>query len=178
MACDLTTGRSEPCKDGLGGITKVYAMDYVAAGFTVAAGEATAINADITEVFPWDLRSDTNNDASEAPVSSRDNGSTTFTQTLNMRLKKQDAATATEVSLMAYGRPIFVVVDRNGVHKVFGLSEGMDLTGGNIQSGTAKGDFNGYDLTFESVEGSPAPILDSSTVTALEALISETVIAP
>lgn len=178
MACDLTTGRTEPCKDSLGGITKVYAMDYVASGFTVSAGEATAINAAITEVFQWDLRSDTNNDAAEAPVSSRDAGTTVFTQTLNMRLKKQDAATAVEVGLMAYARPIFVVVDRNSVHKVFGLSEGMDLTGGNIQSGTAKTDFNGYDLTFTSTEGSPAPILDSSTVTALEALISATVITP
>jgi len=178
MACDLMSGRTEPCKDSIGGIVKAYLMDYVDAAFTVASGQATAINASITEVFQYKLRSDTNNDLNEAIVSDKNNGTTINTQTLNMRLVKQDAATSNQVSLLAYARPIAVVVDRNGNHKVVGLSEGLDLTGSNIQSGLARADFNGYDLTFTATEGTTAPFLDAATITAIEALVSSTNINP
>ena len=178
MPCDLTTGRTEPCKDSLGGLKTAYFLDYIKDPFTVTDGAATAINEFITEVFQYDLRSDTNTDASETPASDRNNGTSVFNQTVNVRLKKQDAATSNEIKLIARARPIIVTVDRNNVHKVFGFSEGMDLTGGNIQSGAAKADFNGYDLTFTSIEGEPGAILNSATVTALEALISGSLINP
>ena len=28
MACNLTSGRTEPCKDSVGGLTKVYFVDF------------------------------------------------------------------------------------------------------------------------------------------------------
>jgi len=178
MPCDLTTGRTEPCKDSIGGLKNAFFLDYIENVFTVANSQATGIAAGVTEVFKYELRSDTNNDASESMVTSKDSGTSVNTQTLNLRLKKQDAATSNEIKLMAYGRPVIVAQDRNNVWKAYGLSEGMDLTGSNIQSGSAKTDFNGYDLTFTSTEGELAPILDSATVTALEALVSATNINP
>lgn len=173
MACALTSGRTEPCKDAVGGLKKAYFMDYVDAPFTVAASAATAINIAITEVFEYPLRA-TNNTFSEALVTSKDNGTTVNTQTLELRLKKQDAATSNQIKLMAIGRPIIVVVGHDGLHHAMGISEGCDLTGSNIQSGGARGDFNGYDLTFTAEELEFAPILDAATVTALEALVSST----
>ena len=56
MACNLTSGRTEPCKDAVGGVKKAILCDYVEAPFTVSAGQATAINAGVTEVFQYDLR--------------------------------------------------------------------------------------------------------------------------
>ncbi|MEM9823233.1 MAG: hypothetical protein AAF985_19285 [Bacteroidota bacterium] len=178
MPCDLTTGRTEPCKDSIGGIKNAFFLDYAENAFTVASSAATGIDASVTEVFKYELRSDTNNDATESMVSNKDAGTSVNTQTVNLRLKKQDAATSNEIKLMAYARPIIVIQDRNDVYKVFGLSEGMDLTGSNIQSGNARADFNGYDLTFTSLEGDMGPILDAATVTALTTLVSNTNIDP
>ena len=173
MSCALTSGRTEPCKDGIGGLKKAYFLDYVEASFTVSNGEGTAMNVAVTEVFEYPLRA-TNNTFSEAMVSSKDNGTTVNTQTLEVRLKKQDAATSNQIKLMAYGRPIIVVVGNDNAHRVMGISEGCDLTGSNIQSGGARSDFNGYELTFTAEEVELAPILDTDTVSALEAVVSET----
>ncbi|UII80001.1 hypothetical protein [Flagellimonas sp. CMM7] len=178
MACDLTTGRTEPCKDSIGGLKNAFFLDYLENAFTVSDSQGTGIAVGVTEVFKYELRSDTNNDATESMISNKDAGTSVNTQTVNVRLKKQDAATSNEIKLMAYARPIIAVQDRNNVYKVYGLSEGMDLTASNIQSGAARADFNGYDLTFTSLEGEMAPILDSATVTALEALVSATNINP
>lgn len=177
MACALTTGRTEPCKDAIGGLKKAYFVDYLESSFTVSAGQATAMNVALTEAFEFALRAN-NNTFTESVVSDKNTGTTVNTQTLEVRLKKQDAATSAEIALMAKARPIIIVVGNDNVHKVMGISEGCDLTGSNIQSGGARADFNGYDLTFTAEEVALAPILDSSTVTALEAVVSATEITP
>ena len=45
MACDINIGRAQPCKDGLGGQSTLYLYNGLEDAFTVASGEATAINA-------------------------------------------------------------------------------------------------------------------------------------
>lgn len=177
MACSITSGRLEPCKDSAGGIKKVIAMDYIEDAFTVAAGQATAINIAITEVFEYALRAN-ENVFNQVVVTDKNTGTTVNTETLTIRLKKQDFATSNQIKLMAHGRPIFVVVGYDGSYKVAGHTEGMDLTDSNIQSGGARADFNGYDLTFTAEELELAPHLDAATITALNALVSATNIAP
>lgn len=177
MACALTSGRTEPCKDTIGGIKAAWFIDYIASPFTVSAGQATAINIGITEVFKYELRSD-NNTLTESIVSDKNTGVSLNTQTLELRLKKQDYSTSAEIKLLASARPIIVVQGYDGSYKALGITDGCDLTASNIQSGGAKGDFSGYDLTFTAEEANLAPFLDSTTVTALVALESVTLITP
>lgn len=177
MACILTKGRTEPCKDSLGGLKAAYFMNFLEDAFTIAAGEATAIDVAVTEVFKYELRND-GNLFSENVVSDKNTGTTVNTQTLTLALKKLTKETSLEVDLMAKGRPIIVVRDRNDNYRIAGVSEGNDLTGSDINTGGAKADFSGYNLTFEAMEGSTAPFLDAATITALEALVSETNIEP
>ena len=176
MACNLTSGRTEPCLDSVGGIKKAIFIDFIEDPFTILAGQATAINAGVTEVFEYGLRTD-NNTFSESMVGDKNTGTSVNTQTIEMRLVKQGYETSNEIKLMASGRPVIVLVGYDGSYKIAGLSEGCDLTGSNIQSGGAKGDFNGYDLTFGATETELAPYLDAATITALEALVSNTNIA-
>lgn len=173
MACQLTSGRTEPCKDSIGGVKKAILLDYVEAPFTLSAGQATAINGAISEVFEYELRAD-NNTFTESIVSDKNTGTTVNTQTAEIRLKKQNHQTSSEIKLMASGRPVIVLVGYDGSYKVMGYSEGCDLTGSNVQSGGVKSDFSGYDLTFTAMETEFAPYLDAATITALEALISNT----
>jgi hypothetical protein len=173
MACLLTSGRTEPCKDAIGGVKKAFFMDYEENAFTVSAGAATAIAVGVTEVFEYELRA-VENTLEEVLVSDKNTGTTVNTQTLTLRLKKQGATTANQVQLMAYARPIIVVMMNDGSYKAVGISEGMDLTESSIVSGGARADFNGYDLTFTAEEAKLAPFLDGATITALLALVSET----
>tara|TARA_R110000772_G_scaffold31754_1_gene78055 strand:+ start:1365 stop:1898 length:534 start_codon:yes stop_codon:yes gene_type:complete len=177
MACLLISGRSEPCKDSLGGLKAAYFINYRENAFTIAAGEATAINVAITDVFKYELRAD-GNTFSQATVSDKNAGTTVTTQTITLALKKLDKDSSLQVDLMAKGRPVIVIQDRNNNYFLVGTSEGCDLTGSDINSGGARADFNGYNLTFESQEGSLAPFLDAATVTAMDLLVSATNITP
>ena len=176
MACVLTSGRTEPCRDAVGGIKSVFFLDYLQDSFTVTANEATAIDAAVTEVFKYDLLAD-GNSLVETFTADANAGTSIYSQVLTLALKKQDKATTNEISLIVKARPIVVVQFRSGEYKIAGIEDGTVATG-DIQSGGAKGDFNGYNLVLTATETKPAPSLDASTITALLALVSATNIAP
>ena len=176
MACNLTSGRTEPCRDSLSGLKALYLLDFVEDSFTVVAGEATAINIAVTEVFKYELLAD-GNTLVETFTADQNTGTSTYEQVLTAALKKQDKATANELALIVKSRPVVVVQGRDGSYRVVGISDGTVATG-DIQSGGAKSDFNGYNLTLTATEVLPAPYLDSATISALIALESATVINP
>jgi hypothetical protein len=169
MACLLTAGRTKSCKDSLGGNSKLYLYNDIEDPFTVVSGEATAINAGITEVFEFELEGD-GNTLEQSMVSDRNTGTTVNTQTLTIVLKKMDAATSAQFNLLAYGFPHAVVKDRNGKYHAIGIDDGIDFTAV-ASTGGAKTDLNGYTLTGVATTGALAPILDNDTVTALLALV-------
>ena len=169
MACDLTAGRAKPCKQKLGGASKLYIFNFVEDPFTITAGQATAINPSLTAVFEYELEGNGNN-VSESMVSDRNNGTTVNTQTSTFILKGIDATTSAQMNLLAYSFPMAVVKDRNGVYHAIGIDDGIDFTV--VQTtGGAKADLNGYTLTGVSETGSLSPKLDSSTITAFLALV-------
>jgi len=169
MACDLTAGRAKACKQGLGGLGKLYLFNFVEDPFTVVAGVATAINPLLTTVFEYELEGDGNN-VSESLVPDRNTGTSVNTQTSTFVLKKIDATTSAQMNLLAYGFPMAVVKDRNGIYHAIGIDDGIDFTV--VQStGGAKAELNGYTLTGVSTTGSLSSKLDTATVTAFLALI-------
>jgi len=170
MACDITKGRAKECKDGIGGNSVLYLFNFEEDPFTILAGEATAINVLITAVFKYDLSGD-GHILDENMVSARNEGTTLNTQTITAILQKIDASTSAEMNLVTKSTPQGVVKDRNGNHFAVGITDGIDFTVV-ANTGSAKGDLNGYTLTGISTEQDLAPILDSATVTALEALVS------
>ena len=169
MACTLTQGRLEPCRDAIGGIKAVYLIDYQEDAFTISAGEITAIDAGVTDAYKYELMSD-NNTLVETFTADANNGTSIYEQVLTMALKKQDKATASELAIIVKARPIAIVQFRDGNYRAVGVSDGTVATG-DIQSGGAKADFNGYNLTLTATEVEPAPYLDESTITALLALV-------
>lgn len=162
MSCIINAGRTEPCKDNVGGIAALYFINF---------GDVTGLTYDTTgtvtdlitslgvlTAYKYEVKG-TGNNLEEAITSSRDNGTTFFSQAVNAQLKKMDAATTEQVKLLSWGRPHIVVEDLNGNARIAGLTEGCDLTGGTITTGTARGDLNGYTLAFLGEEKLPAGFL-------------------
>lgn len=162
MACDLTKGRIEPCKDVVGGIKAVYFIDY---GDITIAYDAT--NTDVIDdlgavtAYKYELKG--NSSFEQTINASRENGTTFFEQTLNLTLKKLSAADHKEIKLLAYGRPHVVVADYNGNAFLMGAEHGADCSGGTIVTGAAMGDLSGYTLTFTGQEQLPANFLEGAT---------------
>ena len=96
-------------------------------------------------------------------TSSRDNGTTFYTQTLNLTLPYLDNLTKNQIQLLASGRPQMIVEDYYGNRFFCGIENGMDLTGGTIVTGAAAGDLSGFTLTMEGMEEF-APFFIKSTV--------------
>ena len=181
MACNLTTGRTEPCKDSVGGLAKVYFVDfgdfdisdvsYLASSDTID----TITTGGAITAYQFDLKGTSSFD--QTVTSSRENGTTFYDQTLNLTFKKLDKATHDEIALLAVGRPHVFVEDNNGNFFAAGLEFGMDVNGGTIVTGAAMGDLSGYTLTLQGMEKKPANFL--STTLALSGLtVSGTQINP
>lgn len=163
MACNITAGRNEVCKDSVGGLAGVYFMNFTTGSATKnGSGEVTALPSGST-VYYYELKG--NSAYTETVNTSRDNGTTFFSQELVLNLKKLTNEMTTQLKLLAYGRPQIVVWTMNGDALLVGEREGADMTAGTIQTGGAMGDLYGYSLTFTGQEKLPAAFLSGSTTT-------------
>ena len=163
MACLLSTGRTLPCKDSVGGLTAVYFADYGTLGtLTVVAGEVTAIQG-TPDLFKYDIKGGSS--LEQTINASRENGTSFYEQTLNLTLTKLDVATQQELIAIVKARPHVFVEDYNGNYFLVGAAHGADVTGGTIVTGAAMGDLSGFTLTLSAMETLPAYFVTASVVT-------------
>ncbi len=179
MACDITNGRIEECKDSVSGLKAVYFINYDDLDADDVTYDTVGGNPDLItswapaspiNLYKYELKG--NNSFDTTINSSRENGTTFFEQNLAIQLKRQDIATHKNVKLLAFGRPRIVVRSMTDQFFLMGLDQGGDCSGGTVASGSALGDFNGYSLTFTAMEVSPANFLNCSTEAALATLFA------
>ena len=166
MACALTTGRSLPCKSAFGGIKKVYFGDFggITAVSLGADGEVATITGTQPDWYEYDVKG--NSSLETTVTSSRENGTTFYTQTLNLTLTYLDAKTQNELQIIAVGRPYVVVEDYYGNQFLCGFENGMECTGGTTVTGAAAGDLSGFTLTMEGLEETAPYFLAANLITA------------
>lgn len=169
MACLLTSGRALPCKSSVGGLKAVYFADYGTLGTTtIASGEITAISG-TPDFFKFDIKG---NSSLETTInSSRENGTTFYTQTLNLTLPVLDKATQEQIKLLATARPHVAIEDYNGNFFLVGLEHGAEVTGGSIVSGSGMSELSGFTLTLEGQETNPAYFVTSTVITSNESAV-------
>lgn len=163
MACNLTQGRQEVCKESIGGLQGAYFINYTTGSFTKDGnGLVTALPSGST-VYYYQLKG--TSAYTETVNTSRENGTTFFSQELTLNLKKLTNEMTTQLKLMAYARPQIVIWTNNGDSLLVGEHLGADVTAGTIQTGAALGDLYGYSVTFTGMEQLPAAFLSGSTTT-------------
>ena len=161
MACDITAGRKVPCKDVIGGITKVYFINFGDLGtVTTNSGDEISDMTGTASAYQYDLKGTSS--LEEAINSSRDTGTTFFEQTLTLSLPKLSKEDNKEVKLLSYGRPHIVIEDNLGNCRMAGVTYGCEVTGGSIATGAAMGDMSGYSLTFVGSEKLPSQFIESA----------------
>ena len=167
MACTLTTGRKLPCKSAFGGIKKVLFADFGTIQNIIVDPETKEVTT-ITDAatpptwYEYDIKGTSSLDT--AVVSSRDNGTTFYTQTLNLTLTYLDALTQAELQTVAVARPYVIVEDYYSNRFLCGLENGMELVSGQIQTGAAAGDLSGFSIVMEGMEETAPYFLASSVV--------------
>ena len=173
MACTITTGRKLPCKSAFGGIKKVFFANFgdnAIGQITVAATGEASFDGTPTW-YEFDVKG--NSSLETTVTSSRENGTTFYTQTLNLTLTYLDALTQQELQTLAVARPYVVVEDYYGNSFLCGFENGMECTGGTVVTGAAAGDLSGFTLTFEGMEET-APYFLATAVTGDAAQVDPT----
>ena len=151
MPCSLTLGRNEVCKESIGGLQGVYFINYVTGSFTESSAQTATPMGLLTGVpsgsilYYYELKG--TSAYTETVNTSRENGTTFFSQELTLNLNNILEVTGDKVPFLV------------------GKKEGADMTGGTIQTGGALGDLYGYSLTFTGMEQFPAQFLSGSTTT-------------
>ena len=184
MACDISNGRIEQCKDSVSGLKAIYIINYDKLNsdsvvYSAGAGEEDEIDTwtpidDTTplNLYKYELKS-TANGLNTTINTSRDNGTTFFEQTLVINLKRQDVVTTRNVKILAYGRPRIVVRTMTDQFFLMGLDQGADMNAGTIASGNSLDSFNGYEgLTFVAQEEMPANFIDCTNEAGLKTVFA------
>mgnify|MGYP005992759557 CR=1 FL=1 len=171
MACDITHGRVEECKDSVSGLKAIYIINFDELNEDTAVFDTTTDQEDQLDtwvpvdtvsplnIYKYELKS-TANALNTTINASRDNGTTFFTQELVVNLKRQDVVTHKQVKLLSYGRPRIIARSMTDQFFLLGFAQGCDVSAGTIGTGAALGDFNGYQLTFTAEEELPPLFID------------------
>lgn len=165
MACDLTLGRLEPCKDQVGGIKAIYFINNVSGlldSATFAGTDQITAFATALDLFKYETRGAVHS-FDEVNEVSGDSGTSFWTQTLTVVLKTQNLASRKELKLLSYGSPQIIIEDYNGNYKLGGIENGFDVQV-DVVSGSAMGDLTGYNITATAMEKAPAFFVDSTII--------------
>lgn len=174
MACDISLGRKEKCKDVVGGIKAVYFVnfgDMGAIAYDVTNTDAIETVAGTPSAYKYEVRGSSS--FTQNIQSSRENGTTAFEQVLELSLKKLSVTDHKEIKLLSYGRPHIIIEDNNSNYFLSGLEHGMDVTGGTIVTGAAMNDQSGYTLTLTGMEKIPANFLETDPATTGFTVVAE-----
>lgn len=168
MACDITLGRLEPCKDSVGGIKAVYLVNFGDLGAitydTTPDDDVITAVAGTPSAYKYEVRG--NSTYTENIQSSRENGTTVFEQVLELTLKGLSKESHKQIKLLSFGRPNIIIEDNNGNLNLAGLEFGCDVTGGTVVTGGAMADMSGYTITFTGMEKVPANFIDGTLADA------------
>jgi len=184
MACTaLTKGRGLDCNRISGGIKNIYFGVYDkfvdpidGTGIAQSSGEITDIemvagtgSGLFRYTTPLGVAS-----ISESITGSRENGTIFYTPTVNLVLNKLTKEDQNEIKLLGQTKVvIFAELNAtlaNGHNVIVGLgvTNGMELNAGTMDSGAAFGDRNGYTLTFDGLEPAPFAMVADYTSTPFD----------
>jgi len=179
MACELTAGFALDCKDTIGGIKAIYLQQHAdfLSGVTIDGTSEEVDALPTASIYKYTLPKHTGNFTEEV-ASSVENGTIFYTQTVAATFFKLTAARRKQLELVAKNRLVVFVQDNNDNIWMVGKSDGAEVTAMSTATGTAKGDLNGYTITFTAEEAHKAYRLESFTSTPFDNFASITVVAP
>jgi hypothetical protein len=172
MACTaLTKGRGLDCNRISGGIKFVYFGVYdqftapiETTGLPVTAGEVTDLEMGSNDLYRYTMPLGVAS-LTDTIVGSRENGTIYYTPSLSVilnRLTKEDQNQIKllgATKLVCFAQLNATLPSGTDVIVALGVTNGMELNAGTMDSGAAWGDRGGYTLTFDGMEASPFPMV-------------------
>ena len=172
MACGLLSkGRGLDCNRISGGIKYVYFGVYdqftapiETTGLPVTDGVVTDLEMGTNDLYRYTMPLGVAS-LTDTIVGSRENGTIYYTPSLSVilnRLTKEDQNQIKllgATKLVCFAQLNATLPTKTDVIVALGVTNGMELNAGTMDSGAAWGDRGGYTLTFDGMEASPFPVV-------------------
>lgn len=174
MACvTLSKGRKLACRsNATGGFKAIGVVAWEDGMFDVTNGELETLPTEIVSIYRYELKNSGNTYVEE--ITTDDEARTiAYNGTLSVVLQKLDLETRNEVNELAKGELSIFVETNTGEILLIGQEFGALLTGGNANTGGARTDFNGWNLTFTTSESEPYVTLSTAAKTAYATKVVE-----
>ena len=168
MACSTLTTILKGCSSNLGGITSILINDMDNLGtLTIDTNnwEVTSFGTLADEFVAFEFRRNTGNYTEEAAIDFV-NGSSFYTQTINLMFHRREAAKSKAIKILGEGQRdlALVVGDANGKYWYFPNAQLSAVAEG---SGTAKADGSKYSVTFVAENENLAYEVDPTIIAGL-----------
>lgn len=164
MACNITSGVALTCRESVGGLKTAYILDASGEAITVTEANgvvsalsvgATSITAGFSQMFEFEQTKQTAS-VVENVTASEEAGTVFYQSVVSLVFNKLEATKLNALKVLAANSKLCVVVeDNNGNLWLPGNTNGMVVSGGTSESGTAFGDRNGITIEFTSYHSSP-----------------------
>ena len=147
--CSVTSGRTEPCYNNIGGLINVYLFSYIGyRKYEISQDGTTLLKFPDTDIYKYELRADGNtfsSDLEEQPEG------IAYNQTANFVLKglKSDRV---EINGLLNKRLGVIVETRLGHYQIMGLYNGVRVKSVKGSTGSSRDSFSGYNISLEAKE--------------------------
>ena len=147
MVSTITQGYNRKCKNSLGGISKLWLFPYVK-----YSRSQIIIDGNILETFPNTTiyRFNFVGDPSPTENQTEDDGGKYYD--LGISFDLQGLNDSANIEKLLYKDYRFIIQDRNGLFRIFGLYDGVECSSLKSNTGSSKADLNGFSLSFEGKE--------------------------
>ncbi len=176
MSCTaLTIGRGLDCNRISGGVKYIYFGVYDefdapinTTGIVQSAGEITDIEMGTNDLYRYTMPLGVAS-VSETITGSTENGTIFYAPTVNVILNTLTKEDQNQIKFLGQTKVVIFaqlneqLTDGHDVIIGLGVTNGMSLNAGTIDSGAAFGDRNGYTLTFDGMEPIPFPMVANYT---------------
>lgn len=163
-SCTLSQGFITGCLDGIAGVKNIFFGQWATFNGEVTLNASREITALPTAtLYRYEgLRNSMS--VSDVPTPSIENGTLYFAQSVTLKIGKLELDKHNEIlGILSRAKTIIFVQLESDKIICIGREKGAFLSAGNATSGAAKGDFEGYELTFTAEEPNQAPYCQAFT---------------
>lgn len=149
MGCCLTlSGITRSCESSMGGIMRAWIACYDEVTTKTVTNRVITALADISAFKEYEFRKQTGSFTTTITVDDT-TGTRYYSTDIIIQFLRQEADKHAEIAALAANDLVIVVEDSNGIGWFFGYDFPVEMSEGTEETGTAFGDFNGYNITLQ-----------------------------
>lgn len=166
----ITEGIPKGCDNNAGGVVKIYITDFCNIDTITEdspLGEITGITLESgASFYEFEFNRETSNFTENAVVNIQ-NGSLFYDQKITLKIPRREKSKRNTLATLMQKDLALIVLDSNGLYWLMGETDGVLVESLPSETGTAKGDFNGYTINLSGQESVQAREVDASIIAAL-----------